>query len=91
MKKYKAGNCLRGGFEGEFSSIKKAWSYLSKRFLISYPTDEPGGRRHIYMQVKEVNKYGFNQWLTCKEEETELNDLDGQEVLNKCKRTLIML
>ena len=84
MKTYRAGNWLRGFFEGEFSSIEEAWSYLSKRFIISFPTNKPDGQRHIYMSVKDNNKFGFNQYLQCKVGYTELNNLTKEEVINKC-------
>jgi len=89
MKTYCAGNWLRGAFEGEFSSIEEAWSYLSKRFLLSFPTDDLNGVRTIEMQVKEKNKYGFEQFLTCKRGETERNNLKDDKVFKKCKISLI--
>ena len=85
LKKYRAGNCLLGYFEGKFESKEEAWSWLSRRFLISYPTDVPDGQRSIYMEVKEMNPYGFESWMICIEGLTELNDLDQDEVLEKCK------
>jgi len=89
MKKYRAGNWLRGFFEGEFSSIEEAWSYLSTRFLISFPTDD-NGIRNIYMMVKEKNPYGIEQFLLCKEGMTERNKLKKRNVLNKCKKSLFL-
>lgn len=87
LKRYRAGNILRGYFEGTFESIDEAWSWLSRRILISYPTDTPDGQRSIYMEVQEINPYGFKDWLYCKDGLTELNDLDQDEVLAKCKRS----
>lgn len=87
MKKYRAGNFLRGFFEGEFTSMEEAWSYLSKRILISYPTETPDGQREIYMEVEEMNPYGYNVYTKCIEGLTELNKLNREEVLEKCQRT----
>jgi hypothetical protein len=87
MKLYRAGNALRGVFYGKFKSIDEAWSYLSTRFLISFPTDDPDGARSIELQVEENNSYGFKQFLTCKRGETERNNLDRDDVLNKCTRS----
>lgn len=88
LKKYRAGNWLRGFFEGEFNSIEEAWSWLSKRFLLSFPTETPDGQRSIYMEVKEMNPYGFNDWMTCFNDYTEHNDLDREEVLERCKHSM---
>ena len=87
LKKYRAGNCLRGYFEGSFESIEEAWSWLSNRLLLSYPTETADGQRSIYMEVKEINPYGFEDWMMCFEGLTELNDLDREEVLERCKRS----
>lgn len=81
-KKYVAGNWLRGSFEGEFSSIDEAWSYLSNRFLLSFPSKS---RRQIYMKVKEKNQYGFEDWILCKAGFTEINELSKEDVLSRCK------
>jgi len=88
MKKYRAGNFLRGFFEGEFSSIEEAWSYLSKRFLLSFPTDDPDGTRWMGMTVKETNPYEREQFLDCFDGQTELNDLPKDDVLKRCKHSL---
>jgi hypothetical protein len=85
MKKYRAGNWLRGFFEGEFSSIEEAWSYLSTRFLLSFPTDTPDGSRVILLEIYEVNSYNMEQFVLCKGDYTERNDLPKEEVLEKCK------
>jgi len=87
-KTYRAGNWLRGFFEGEFDSIEQAWSYLSKRFLISFPTDSKNGTRWIGMMVKDINKFGIEQFLNCKEGQTELNKLKRKKVLSKCRKSL---
>lgn len=87
-KKYMAGNWLRQFFSGEFESIEEAWSFLSKRFMISYPCDTDGinGSRYIYMFVKEKNKYNIEEWVLCKESQlSEKNDLKKELVLERCK------
>ena len=58
------GNCLRGCFEGEFSSLETAWDVLSARFLLSYPAAEG---RHVLMWVKEPNKYGIPDTVLCRQ------------------------
>lgn len=82
-KLYRAGNILRGHFEGEFESMEEAWSYLSRAFMLAYPTDKPNGRRQISLRVREINPYGFEEFLTCKLDYTELNDLTPEEVKAK--------
>jgi len=84
-KRYRAGNCLRGWFEGNFSNIDEAWSYLSTRILISFPTDDNDGVRSIVMFVEEINNYGFAGFTQCKQGETERNKLRRTRVLKKCK------
>ncbi|QIW90253.1 hypothetical protein OLCHANIL_00156 [Vibrio phage V05] len=76
MRRFKLGNLLRGGFAGDFETIEEAWEKLGSRFLLSFPCDawskergvyinEDGGR-HVYMYVKEENKYGHLDWAMCK-------------------------
>lgn len=85
MKKYLGGNWLRGFYQGEFESIDEAWSFLSNRFLLAYPTT---GDRTFYMKVHEKNNYGVMDWSVCKEGVTEKNDLDKDEVLKRCERSM---
>lgn len=82
MKKYILGNWLRGYVEGEFTTLDEAWSFLSTRFLLSWPSE---GGRHVCMWVNEPNEYGFTQSTLCKQDFTELNDLNKTLVLHKCK------
>lgn len=84
-KTYRAGNWLRGYYEGEFSSLEEAWSYLSARILLGYPTDDPDGKRGISMYAKEKNAYGFDQFILCKQDYTERNSLIKEEVLKRVK------
>lgn len=86
-KRYIGGNWLRGFYEGEFETIEEAWSYLSRRFLLAYPTEKGGGRA-FYMKVMEENKYGIEQLTICKEGVTEINDLPREEVLERCKHSI---
>lgn len=84
-KKYVAGNWLRGFYEGKFSSIEQAWSYLSNRFLLSYPAQ---GGRNIYMYVEKENEFGIKDLILCKDAQlTELNDLPEKKVLLRCKHS----
>lgn len=85
IKKYRAGNCLRGYYDGEFSSIEEAWSHLSMRILYDHPTDAPNGVRSIALYVKERNRFDYNQFILCKLGVTERNNLTLKEVLKKCK------
>jgi hypothetical protein len=77
-----AGNWLRGYFEGYFISVDEAWSYLSSRFLLSFPST---GGRAIGMWVKKKNEYGYEQLLLCKSGNTEKNKLSRLSVLRKTK------
>lgn len=79
---YVGGNWLRGFAEGEFKSIEEAWSYLSKCFLLSFPS--PTGRS-FYMYVQKKNEFGFEQLVLCKEGMTEINKLTKIGVGKKCK------
>lgn len=88
MKKYIIGNWLRGYFEGTFEDIDQAWSYLSNRFLLSYPAT---GGRHVSMWVEQPNDFGFTQAELCKEDVTEINDLNKALVLHKCKEAPYIL
>lgn len=88
MKKYIIGNWLRGYFEGEFEDISTAWSYLSNRFLLSYPST---GGRHVNLWVEDANEYGFKDTKLCKQDVTELNNLPEREVLEKCKEAPYIL
>lgn len=63
MKLYILGNCLRGSFEGEFSSIDEAWKILSARFLQSFPSD---GGRSVIMKVYKKNEFDLEQFILCK-------------------------
>lgn len=86
MKTYVAGNWLRGYFEGEFETLDEAWSYLSNRFLLAYPS---AGGRHISMWVREPNTYGVVELVCCKFDViTEINDLPEDEVKVRCKRSI---
>lgn len=81
--RFVAGNWLRGFFEGEFTTIEEAWKYLSKRFLLSYPSSTG---RHIYMFIEKENEYGHNQLIICKKGVTEISDnLTEKVVLKRCK------
>lgn len=84
MKKYIIGNWLRGYFEGDFETIEKAWSYLSNRFLLSYPSN---GGRHVCMWVEQDNDFGFKQTVLCKQDVTEINQLAEGDVLSICKQS----
>ncbi|MDK9793732.1 hypothetical protein [Vibrio sp. D431a] len=64
------GNLLRGGFEGEFSSIDEAWDNLSSMFLLAFPcealaddgvtmVEDLASSRSVNMYVYEVNSYGY--------------------------------
>ena len=84
MKRFIGGNWLRGFYEGEFESIEEAWSFLSNRFLLAYPTK---GTRTFYMKIHEENKYGIKELMVCKEGDTEVNSLKKEEVLKRCIRS----
>lgn len=84
-KRFVAGNWLRGYYEGTFASLEEAWSFLSTRFLLSYPSE--GAGRHIGMWVEEPNAYGIKELIQCKQDVTERNSLDPEEVRRKCKQS----
>jgi hypothetical protein len=79
---YEGGNWLRGFFGGKFKNDDEAWSYISHRFLMSYPSEHG---RHIYMKRQEVI-YGIEQLVAIKEDITEINTLNDQQVARKVKR-----
>lgn len=66
-KRYKLGNCLRGGFSGEFKTMEEAWQVLSYRFDIAFPSS---GGRSVILKVYETNPYGYLQNIICKVAET---------------------
>ena len=68
--KYELGNALRGFAYGEFESIDEAWTILSNRFLLSYP-NKTG--RTVLMSVQEENKYGFTEYIKCKDGITDIS------------------
>ena len=77
MKTYRLGNCLRGSFDGEFSSIDEAWEILSARFLQSFPTDSGGGR-NVIMKVQKENEFGFEEYILCKTGITSLKKFSNK-------------
>lgn len=85
--RFRMGNILRGTFEGDFNTIEQAWYWLSHRFYLSYPS-EMG--RYVYMEVQEVNKYGFTEFITCKQGIHSMNfgksESAKYRTLKKCKR-----
>jgi hypothetical protein len=88
---YVLGNHLRGFFEGAFSSVDEAWSILSRRFLLSYPT-ESGNGRSVIMKTKATNVFGYQDWATCKEGVTALEapaGLSDDDVLAKAARSIL--
>lgn len=86
MKRFIIGNWLRGYFEGEFESIEVAWSYLSKKFLMSFPAEKG---RHVGLWVEEENRYGFKSINLCKEDVTELNAIPKDMVNERCKCSMV--
>ena len=81
-KTYVLGNVLRGWYEGRFSSIDEAWSFLSRRFMIGFPTVNNTGRS-VAMYVMEPNSYGLMQNVKCKEDFCEINELPAEEILSR--------
>jgi hypothetical protein len=80
--KYILGNCLRGWTGGEFKSDEEAWKVLSKMFLIAFP---PAGRS-VQLFKREVNTYGFEQYILCKTGHTKKNNrLKKEDVIKQCK------
>jgi hypothetical protein len=77
------GNCLRGCFEGEFSSLERAWDVLSARFLLSYPATEG---RHVLMWVRELNKYWLPDTVLCREGVTSTVSVPD-DVARECRRS----
>lgn len=77
------GNCLRGCFEGEFSSLETAWDVLSARFLKSYPAREG---RHVLMWVKEPNGYGIPDTVLCRQGTTSAAKSPDVEVM-ACRKS----
>lgn len=82
MKRYVLGNCLRGYFEGEFTSQEDAWRWLSKRFLLAFPS---GSGRTVDMYVHEKNHYGLEQWVRCQGGVTSINHVCSEDAIERCK------
>lgn len=82
MKRYVLGNWLRGYFAGRFSSDVDAWNYLSRRFLLSYPSR---GGRSVSMWGEETH-YKHRQLILMREGVTWCGTLPRQSVLRRCKR-----
>lgn len=87
MKNYILGNCLRGYFDGNFSSLEDAWKILSYRFLKSYPCSVG---RDVIMYVVEENSYGILQYIICRYGITSLEKVDESLLIN-CERCNIQL
>jgi hypothetical protein len=83
-KKFIIGNCLRGCFEGEFTSIETAWRVLSARFLLSYPSADG---RNVLMWVREQNVYGITSNVLCKQGVTSTAPVSDSEVA-ECRKSL---
>jgi len=64
-RKFFLGNCLRGGYSGEFNDPLDAWQVLCARFNSAYPTENFTGRE-VYLYVREFNQYGYTQSLICR-------------------------
>ena len=79
MNRYVLGNCLRGSFEGKFSSIDEAWEILSARFLQSFPAEKG---RHVIMRIEKENEYGLSDLINCKTGITSLTPV-SDEVLKE--------
>lgn len=87
-KQYFMGNSLRGYYEGEFKSIDEAWSFLSNRFLLSFPSESG---RHVGLFVKDKNEFGFEDFKQCKEGITEINTLPRKSVVAKTRRSFAII
>ena len=81
LKTFILGNCLRGCFEGDFTSQEKAWKILSARFLMSYPAREG---RSVLMWVHEENQYGMMDTIKCQVGVTSLAEVSPDE-LSQCR------
>ena len=88
---YKLGNCLRGGFQGEFDSIDDAWIQLGTDFLLAYPCDvynrdtgqydiDPNGSRSVVMYVKQENTFGIVEFVKCKIGRVSMTDRNREEI-----------
>lgn len=86
-RRYVLGNILRGWFEGSFPDTETAWRYLSKRFLLSYPSREG---RSVCLYVHERNSYGLEQFVRCRTGTTWRGPLSRSKTLAKCKRADIL-
>lgn len=84
IQTYRLGNCLRGGFEGQFESVDEAWQKLGTRFLNAYPAEkmdennnpviDPNGSRSVIMKTEEKNQYGFEEFLKCKDGQVKMSE-----------------
>jgi hypothetical protein len=86
MRTFILGNCLRGCFEGEFSSLDHAWGVLSARFLKSYPAREG---RSVLMWVREPNQYGLPDTVLCRKGVTSVDPAPEDEV-TACRKSFHM-
>jgi hypothetical protein len=82
-QRYVLGNILRGWFEGNFTDGDTAWRYLSKRFLLSYPSR---AGRSVSLYVHEKNPYDLDQFVLCRAGITWRGALPRAKVLSVCKR-----
>jgi len=82
-QRYVLGNILRGWFEGKFEDSETAWKYLSRRFLLSYPSR---AGRSVSMYVQEKNSYGLEQFVLRQVGTTWRGSLPRKQVLTKCYR-----
>jgi hypothetical protein len=71
------GNCLRGCYQGQFTSMSAAWKVLSARFLKSFPNK---GGLMVSMWVREKNHYGIEDTLICKQGVTSLEGVSDAEM-----------
>jgi len=86
VRRYVLGNCLRGTFEGKFTSVDEAWEKLSARFLQSFPS--PTGRA-VSMKVEKENEFGFNQLILCKKGVTSLAEVSADVLLAETDYSLV--
>lgn len=85
MKKYILGNCLRGGFSGQFNSVEDAWLKLGSKFLSVNPCQKfcsesnamvlnPESARSVILMVENLNEFGFIDKRTCKKGDFNMSE-----------------
>lgn len=83
-KLYVLGNCLRCYFEGRFDDSATAWKWLSRRFLMAFPSHTG---RQVYMRVEQKNEFGFTDFATIKGGITWRGSVPRGKILRRCRNS----